>query len=455
MDSEYYKKEYISLYSKIINSPKLIDFTTMSDLSTNGSFAIVKKIMSNDEPKIIPFIRSGNCGETFINLSDLEYISELSHIQLPKSTTKLHDIMMARKGKIGGASIITENEVNYNCNENVIKLTIKDKTRYNPFYLTVYFNCKFGLKQIERLSTGNVQPWLSIFQIRKLLIPELDKRFQLKIETLVKFSYQKIEESKKLYKEAEDLLLKEIDLIDFQPNDENIAIKFFKESFLDTGRLDSEYYQPKYHELIAHIKKTKFDKLDNIANIKKSIEPGSEAYHEEGIPFIRVSNVTKFGITDTEIHLSKDILKKEDLEKLYPTKDTILLSKDGTIGIAYKIKNETEMITSGALLHLTIKRDDVLPEYLTLVLNSLIVQLQADRDAGGSIIKHWKPSEIQEVLIPIIDISIQIEIEEKIRKSFELKEESKKLLDLAKKAVETAIEQNESEAIKILENINA
>ncbi|SNV23624.1 restriction endonuclease subunit S domain-containing protein [Aliarcobacter butzleri] len=426
----------------------------MSDLSTNGSFAIVKKIMSNDEPKIVPFIRSGNCGETFINLSDLEYISELSHKQLPKSTTKLHDIMMARKGKIGGASIITENEVNYNCNENVIKLTIIDKARYNPFYFTVYFNSKFGLKQIERLSTGNVQPWLSIFQIRKLLIPELNKQFQLQIENLVQSSYKKVEESKTLYKEAEELLLKEIDLLDFKPSVENISIKSFKDSFGTSGRIDSEYYQPKYDELVAHIEKTKFDKLSNIVNIKKSIEPGSEAYQEEGIPFIRVSNVTKFGISDTDIYLSKNILKEEELQKLYPTKDTILLSKDGTVGIAYKIKNEKEMITSGALLHLSIKKDDILPEYLTLVLNSLIVQFQAQRDAGGSIIQHWKPSEIQEILIPIIDISIQTKIEEKIKKSFELKEESKQLLDLAKKVVEIAIEKDEEEAIKFISNRN-
>ena len=148
--------------------------------------------------------------------------------------------------------------------------------------------------------------------------------------------------------------------------------------------------------------------------------------------------------------MSKDILKEEDLKKLYPTKDTILLSKDGTVGIAYKIKNETEMITSGALLHLSIKKDDVLPEYLTLVLNSLIVQLQAQRDAGGSIIQHWKPSEIQEILIPIIDISVQKQIEEKIKKSFLLKEESKQLLDLAKKAVEIAIEKDENEAMEFI-----
>ena len=241
--------------------------------------------------------------------------------------------------------------------------------------------------------------------------------------------------------------------MDFKPSNENIAIKSFKESFLSTGRLDSEYYQPKYDELITHIQKTKFDKLDNIVKINKSIEPGSEAYQDEGIPFVRVSNVTKFGITDTEIHLSKDMLKEEDLKKLYPTKDTILLSKDGTVGIAYKIKNETEMITSSALLHLAIKRDDIMPEYLTLVLNSVIVQLQAQRDSGGSIIQHWKPSEIQEVLIPIIDTLIQTQIEEKIKKSFKLKEESKQLLDLAKRAVEVAIEINEEEALKLIKGV--
>lgn len=244
--------------------------------------------------------------------------------------------------------------------------------------------------------------------------------------------------------------MQELDLLDFKPSDENIAVKSFKESFGNSGRLDSEYYQPKYDELLKHIKKTKFDRLGNIVKIKKSIEPGSEAYQNEGIPFVRVANVTKFGITDTDIYLTKDMFSEKDLKQLHPTKETILLSKDGTVGIAYKIKNETDIITSGALLHLTIKRDDVFSEYLTLVLNSLVVQLQAQRDAGGSIIQHWKPSEIEEILIPIIDQSIQAQIEEKIKKSFELKEESKRLLDLAKRAVETAIEESEERALEML-----
>ena len=73
--------------------------------------------------------------------------------------------------------------------------------------------------------------------------------------------------------------------------------------------------------------------------------------------------------------------------------------------------------------------------------------MQSQRDAGGSIIKHWKPSEIGEVLIPIIDINIQTQIEEKIKESFRLKEESKRLLEVAKRAVEMAIEKGEDLAM--------
>ena len=43
-------------------------------------------------------------------------------------------------------------------------------------------------------------------------------------------------------------------------------------------------------------------------------------------------------------------------------------------------------ISSSGILHLTMKDNAVLPDYLTLVLNSKLVRLQAERSAGGSII---------------------------------------------------------------------
>ena len=101
-----------------------------------------------------------------------------------------------------------------------------------------------------------------------------------------------------------------------------------------------------------------------------------------------------------------------------------------------------DVITSGAIVHLNITDKEVLPDYLTLVLNSAIVKLQAERDAGGSIIQHWKPSEIEEVIIPILPMANQIKISEMLQQSFSLRKESKRLLQEAIQIVETAIKEN-------------
>ncbi|RLD39893.1 MAG: restriction endonuclease subunit S, partial [Bacteroidetes bacterium] len=77
--------------------------------------------------------------------------------------------------------------------------------------------------------------------------------------------------------------------------------------------------------------------------------------------------------------------------------------------------------TKRAILHLNIKDEKrVIPEYLTLALNTKVVQMQAERDAGGSIILHWRSSEIENVVVPIIDYKKQEQIEKLIEQSFTL-----------------------------------
>lgn len=94
----------------------------------------------------------------------------------------------------------------------------------------------------------------------------------------------------------------------------------------------------------------------------------------------------------------------------------------------------------------------IYPEYPTLVLNSVVVQKQVERDIGGSAMNHWLVHQVKNALIPILPESIQKEISDKIADSFLKGEQSKKLLDFAKRAVEIAIEQNEEEAQNWLNN---
>ena len=83
---------------------------------------------------------------------------------------------------------------------------------------------------------------------------------------------------------------------------------------------------------------------------------------------------------------------------------------------------------------------EILPQVLSLILNSIVAKLQAERDAGGSIIAHWKISDIENVLIPLFDFKLQEQIALKIQKSFTLRTKSKDLLQNAKIKLENAIE---------------
>lgn len=214
------------------------------------------------------------------------------------------------------------------------------------------------------------------------------------------------------------------------------SCKKLSDSFLASGRLDAEYYQPKYDLLFEKLEGFPTATIKEIATIQKSIEPGSDAYQEEGIPFIRVANLSKFGLSNSDVKLDTT----QFADTIRPQKDTILLSKDGSVGIAYKMEETQDVITSSAILHLQLTTPNVLPDYLTLVLNSIVVKLQAERDAGGSIIQHWKPSEIEHVIIPILPMNEQQMIANKIKQSFKMREDAQDLLLQAKCIIETAIE---------------
>ena len=116
---------------------------------------------------------------------------------------------------------------------------------------------------------------------------------------------------------------------DVVDNQKTYAIKTLKESFTTSGRLDAEYYQPKFDILFDTLSKFSNKRLggdDGITNIKKSIEPGSDSYKDKGIPFVRVSDVSKYEITSPEIYLSHDVV--ENVAALFPKKDTILFIED-------------------------------------------------------------------------------------------------------------------------------
>jgi type I restriction enzyme S subunit len=450
LDSEYYKKEFLILDEKIkkIGKVNLKEINAVLDCSAFYP-SIVESYSFNGEG--IPFLRVNEIKNGLLNITDTTaFLPQKVLIDNP-STICIgypNDLVIAKGGNsLAKVGLLNDTYSKYALSRDIILIRTKKLKNYDTFFLWIFFHSKFGQALLWRTASQTGQPHLTLPSINEIFLPNTNLSFVNKIKIIYEKSIIKKELSKQRYIKAENLLLEALGLQNFNPSSIPVNVKSLKESFLDSGRLDAEYYQLKYEDLFERIVSRKHKLLGSLVNIKKSIEPGSSAYKKEGIPFIRVANLSKFGISEPDIHLDA----KEYGNIIQPKKDTILLTKDGSVGIAYKLNDDIKAITSGAILHLTLKDKDILPDYLTLVLNSLVVKLQAERDAGGSIIQHWKPSEVHKVIIPIISKTSQQQIAELIQESFALKAESEKLLDVAKHVVEISIEESEERALLFLD----
>ncbi len=451
LDSEYYRPSLLE-YERIISSQSNSNLSELSDflIGPFGSAFTVDKYTNVEDYR---YIRGKDVKPLKLKDDDNVFMPEEDYYRLEKYALRENDILVTVVGTLGNAALVTKKDLPaiFSC-----KSTVLRPFNINPVYLLTYINSKYGRELLLRKERGAIQKGFNLGDLENLEIFLPSEDFQLKIENLFKKSFSNTERSKALYSEAETLLLKEIGLNEFTPNTDGINIKSLSSSFATSGRLDAEYYQPKYDDVMEKVISQPYDLLSNIVSIKKSIEPGSKNYvDEDGLPFMRVADYSKFGMTVPQKSLSQEYVKENQkkINKLKPKAGTILFSKDGSVGTAYHLRKDFEGITSGAILHLNVKdKNKIIPEYLTLALNSQVVQMQAERDAGGSIILHWRLSEIENVVVPIIDLDIQKQIAALIEESFALKKQSEQLLETAKRAVETAIEQDEASALKLIDN---
>lgn len=403
------------------------------------------------------FLQATDLETPFIKTTNLFYVDSEQWERYPKGRITKGEILIEVKGKIDKVAIVPNDfPVRTLVTGSLFKLTVNEYISKNV--LLTYLISKFGVAFKDRYKTNLLISFVSKPDLYRIPVPTFSKEFEKQIDILFEIIFNSQKESKQKYSKAENELLITVGLLDFELSQEPINIKQFRESFNITKRLDAEYYQKKYEQIIDKIKSQKYESLIKIVSISKSIEPGSDKYTVEGgLPFYRVSDYNKFGLSKPDKELTSSFVceNKSLIEKLKPKQGTILFSKDGSVGTAYLLRNDLDGITSGAILHLQVKNtNEILPEYLTLALNSKLVQMQAERDAGGSIILHWRKEEIEQVVVPIIDYKKQEQIAELVEESFKLKAESERLLEVAKKAVEMAIEENEAKAlIFINENI--
>ena len=436
IDAEYYKPEYLEIENKIKNK----SINTIREISffvKKGIFDISPELYT---PKGIPFIRIQNIRKGFLVEEDLVFISEASHNIEKKTELTSYDLVLSKVGTIGEVSLIPSKFRKVNFSQNVIGVKI-DKSRIYPGYLLTFLLTKFGQFQLERAQMPQVQSKLELEPVRDIKVIRIGG-LEEKIHELVLKSENQFELSKSLYIQAENLLLEELGLKDFKPKYKKTYTANLSSAF-SAHRIDAEYFQPAYDEIIEKLKEKniRLEPLRKlILGIQKGTEPGSENYRDEGKPFIRVSNLSIHGFVDRDQKYLSEELYQILKETYEPKPGDLLLTKDATPGIAYVVKEQIEGIISSGILKLQINQNEINKEYLALCINSIIGKMQIEKDGGGSVIIHWKPEQVKKLKIPILPLETQQKIASLVQQSHDARKKAIALLEEAKRRVEEEIE---------------
>jgi len=367
-------------------------------------------------------------------------VEKADEVGSTKKIIRQNDVLISRlRPYLKEVSFVGFNDIQKLASTEFVVLRKKKDSKFPPQALFAFLTTDEVQKILFWSQGGTEHPRFSENLLMGLKLPKISEKMAESIVDDVNGTYKNYLISQNLYSQAEKLLLEELGLKDFEVED-NLSYIVNLSEVKSAHRADAEYFQPKYEKLIEKIKSKNARILGELVSMKKGIEPGSEIYQDEGKLFIRVSSLSKNGLEDKDQkYLSDELYQK--LKKNYePKVDEILLTKDATPGTAYVVKEPIEGIVSSGILRLKLKNEKVENEYLALCLNSVIGQMQAERDGGGSIITHWRPEQIKSILIPVLPKSTQQKIADLVQKSHETRSKAKQLLEQARQSIESLIE---------------
>ncbi len=297
---------------------------------------------------------------------------------------------------------------------------------------------------------GTEHPRFYEFVFNEMPIPKCLLLMNAEIDSIMNKAYEVLEQSKIFYKKAEETLYLELGLDPKNPlqslldsktniptNSLNISIRTLKESFLKTGRLDSEYYQSKYEDIEKFIK-SYLNGYDSFSNIINNKDTNFTPKNNENYSYIELANIGNNG------NISEPI---SDLGKNLPTRarrivskgDVIISSIEGSLSSCALITQEFDkhLVSTGFFV---LNSKLLNGETLLVMFKSQIFQEYLKKFPSGTILCAINKEELSKILIPKIDPTTQEKIAKYIQESFNLRKKSKQLLDNAKNKVEEQIQ---------------
>lgn len=392
------------------------------------------------------FIKTDNLRDNIISEDFNHYLSDKGALKLKNVLLQPDDVIVtiigANYSVVGRVARIFDDLGKSAINQNISLIRPKIKSGY----LTTFLTGKYGKQQLYYLSRQTEQVNLNNVEVGDVIVAIPSKEFEEKIHNLHTETHNLQIKSKNLYSQAEQLLLTELGLADYVPDQVNISTRDLFECLQD-DRFDAEYWLPKYDEIIERIKQYKhgYDTFDSLFTIGNQTSINLEKTYQ----YVELADVNStLGMIENYTELLGKELPSRGRMSL-KRGDVIMSSLDGSL-------NKTALVTSngqniiGSTGFFVLSRRYFEPEVALVLLKSKSIQEYIARQAQGTILTSIPKTSLSRVVLPKISKDIQSKVKNFVQEAHTNNEQSKVLLEKAKRAVEVFVEQDEAQAIAYL-----
>ncbi|MCD7837898.1 MAG: restriction endonuclease subunit S [Clostridiales bacterium] len=401
------------------------------------------------EGGVYPLIKTDNLRENAVVGEFTDHLTQQGYDKLKNVHLQPDDIIVTIIGAtydvIGRCALVRTNILPATINQN-IALIRPDRRQIVPEYFVTYLNSRYGRLYLEYLSRQANQVNLNCREIEEVLVPLFSLDFQGKIGNIVRAAYEKLTSAENIYRDADRLLMQELGLSEFTPSREQISVRSFKD-IMQTGRIDAEYYQPKYDDLADKMKLFSHDTVESGCNVYEvDFKPDKNAKYK----YIELANIGTFGeINSCTYDFGSELPSRA--RRIVHSGNIIISSIEGSLQSCAIITDDYD----GALCSTgfyVIDSDKINSETLLVLFKSAPMQVLLKQQCTGTILTAFSRDGLLTIPLPNVSADLQDKVKSCITESFIYRSTSTNLLTMAKHAVEIAIEQSEAAAINYLSN---
>lgn len=449
IDSKYFSKSAVAARHFIEAKPSdsLEDITAVM---RKGIFDI--KADTYTEPGDgVPFIRISDLKYGMIKEDSTAWISEHAHKVEFKTALKSGDIAIS-KTAFPSVALVTLEECNVSQDVIATKLSNEGSQFFTSEYIVSFLSSSIGMALMEAEFQGNVQEHLGLTDARRLLIPRLDYRFQERISEVFQLARSQLVASSELMETAETELAHSFGLSPDPPSEPLSFTQPF--SFVSKcGRLDSQYFMPAKTETIAALSALDGVRLGDVfQSVREIVDPKKNG----SLGLVRNFDVTHS--LETILDDERELVYFSDIrsvKKLLKTGDVVISRLRSYLREIAIVSCSEEYPTVGSTEFIVLRPREkkclIAPETLMTFLRSQPVQTILRWCQDGSQHPRFSEKDLLSIPLPIAVSNVSPRIEAMVSRALLTRHRARRLIAASERAVEIAVEDSESAAIRFLD----